>query len=169
MQATIGGATVTVETGSLAISDAIGQRTTCDFRVRDDIGANKFVANQPVTVTDDSGLVNFAGFIDLSRRQKPVKTSLLLHTIKCKDMHYLADKRIAATSYANQTCGFMVNDLVTNYLAGEGVGTLANMCTANESNVETDTTRVAAANSTITRDTTRPLQCAARLKIDATG
>src|SRR5260221_4950134 len=54
-------------------------------------------------------------------RQSPGWASTMIHTLACADQHYLADKRIAATSYANQTVGFMVTDLCTNYLAAEGV------------------------------------------------
>src|SRR5258708_189257 len=118
---TIGGVPVVVVAGSFNIFDAIGQRSTCNFIVRDDIGASKYRANQPVTAIDGNGVLIFAGFIDRARREKPGATSLLYHTIKCKDMHWLADKRTVATSYTNQTCGFMVQDIVNNWLAAEGV------------------------------------------------
>jgi hypothetical protein len=63
----------------------------------------------------------FTGYVMDAQRQSPGWSSTMLHDLACADNHYLADKRIAATSYANQTCGFMVTDLWTNYLAPEGV------------------------------------------------
>lgn len=45
----------------------------------------------------------------------------VLHQIGCVDDHYHADKLIVAKSWVGQTCGFMVNDLITTYLAAEGI------------------------------------------------
>ena len=43
------------------------------------------------------------------------------HYINCKDMTYLADKRLIAKSYLNMYCGDIVRDIITNYLGVEGV------------------------------------------------
>ncbi len=166
MQVTISGTPVTIVPLSLNISDAIGQRSVASFTVQDAAGASHFLAGQPVIVRDDSGFVVYSGYIFKAKRATGSSYSnLLLHQVTCQDQHYPADKRIAATSYASQTCGFMVNDLVTNWLAAEGVGTRNNLLSVNQSNVETDTTGFTAVlSATLTRDTTQHWQGAASLK-----
>ncbi len=46
---------------------------------------------------------------------------MLLTSFTATDQHYLADKRIIANLYRNKTTGFIVQDIVTNILAEEGV------------------------------------------------
>ena len=49
------------------------------------------------------------------------KSGGLHYSIQCIDWHYLADKRIAAETYADEYFGFVFNDLVTKYLLGEDI------------------------------------------------
>ena len=63
----------------------------------------------------------FTGYITNPAEQKPGFQSLLSTTLTSTDQHYLADKRIVAALYRNKTCGFIVNDLLTNILSQEGV------------------------------------------------
>lgn len=120
---TIAGVSVTLlgMDGNPSISDAIGQRSTCKLVVRDDLGTARYAQGSAVYVYDNTGALIFGGIVQTDTIQKPSWGNLLLHSVACADWHYLADKRIVATSYANVTCGFMVNDLVTNFLASEGV------------------------------------------------
>lgn len=105
---------------SLSIEDAIGERSTASFIVYDEQGQYHFSQNQKVEIYDGIDLV-FAGFIDLPNEQEIPGTTSLTHTIRCKDNHYLADKRIIAKAYESITTGAVVNDIITNYLATEGV------------------------------------------------
>lgn len=141
MQVTISGTPVTIVPLSLNISDAIGQRSVATFTVLDNAGAFHFLAGQPVTILNDAGLLLYSGSVFGAKRATGSSYSnLLLHQVTCQDQHYPADKRIAATSYASQTCGFMANDLLTNWLAAEGIYAVRNLLTANQSSWETDTT-----------------------------
>lgn len=159
---TISGQTVTLMAGSLQINTAIGQRSTCTFDVQDLSASLHFVKGQPVIVSVPiSGQTTrlFGGVVWTAKRQQETLRSLQYKiTVTCADWHYLADKRIAATSYANQTCGFMVKDLVTNYLAAEGVTYQRgiNKFTAQQSDVESsDMTAFSKGSSvTISQDTT---------------
>ncbi len=117
----ISGSQVSVLAGTLNIDDAIGERSTCSFVVRDNAGAMHFRKGQPVQVIDDEGRLVFAGVVDSAQEQKPGPRPLLLHRITCADWHYLADKRIAAKSYENMAAGDIVSDLLASYLHAEGV------------------------------------------------
>jgi len=119
----IGGNQVNILSGTLNIDDMIGERSTCTFVVRDDNGTASYRKGQPVEVEDDSGVLVFAGVIDSAEEVKPGPSALKLHTIRCIDWHYLADKRIAAKAYENTLAGDIVKDLVSNYLQAEGIGT----------------------------------------------
>jgi hypothetical protein len=163
---TIGGTPVTLVPNSLNIVDSIGQRSVANFTVLDTAGAFHFVCGQPILITDNTGLVVYAGEVaDAIRGTASSYSNMLLHQITGADWHLLADKRIAATSYASRTCGYMFLDLLTNYLWAEGVGYLNNLLTVNQSNVETNTTGFAAVHAaTLTQDTAQAWQGTHSLK-----
>lgn len=121
MQITIGGVAVTIIEGSLSIDDAIGERSTAAFVVRDSAGASHYQKGPPVELRDDANALVFAGVIDSAQEQQPGSGTLLLHTIRCTDWHYLADKRIAAKAYESRYAGDVVRDLAETYLVPEGV------------------------------------------------
>ncbi|MGE5589195.1 MAG: hypothetical protein ACM3ZA_00990 [Bacillota bacterium] len=121
MEIKVGGATVAIIEGSLSIDDAIAERSTAAFVVRDAAGASHYQKGQPVEVRDDANTLIFAGVIDSAQEQQPTPGLLLLHTIRCADWHYLADKRIAAKAWENTLAGAIVQDLISSYLAAEGV------------------------------------------------
>src|SRR5258708_19105926 len=76
---------------------------------------------QRVQVKDGSGVVVFSGFITTPQEQKPGFPNALDTQIVCMDQHFLADKRVVATLYRNQTCGYIVNDMLNTILSQEGV------------------------------------------------
>lgn len=67
----------------------------------------------------------YAGYIDKAGEKKVSGNANIgytkFHTISCADMHYLSDKRIIAKAYSNVTAGYIVEDLITEKLADEGV------------------------------------------------
>ncbi len=114
----------------------------------------------------------FAGVVMSAARSSPGWSSTMIHSLACADWHYLADKRIAATTYSNQTIGFMTTDLYNTYLASEGVTIQrgVNYFSANQSNVETDTSGFyAVGNVALTRDTSTFTQGLASLRGDTDG
>lgn len=156
----INGTLISADAGSLMIDDTVGQRTTCEFIVRDDAGATTFQQGQSVKVVDDSNnnSILFQGFIDNIQQTKRSYAATLSHDIQCADYHYLSDKRIAAKTYTNQTCGYIVKDLLSSYLTAEGVVAAlgSNLLTLNQSDIETDTTGFSAnGGATLTRDATQ--------------
>jgi len=118
---TITGQAVNIEAGTLTIQNAIGQRSTADFVVTDTTGSLHFDEGQSVTIVDYLSTLLFFGYVASSTETKPGYGAVLQHRIQCMDAGYLADKRIAAKAYTNQTAGAIVNDLLSTYLAPEGV------------------------------------------------
>lgn len=112
---------------SLQIYNAIEQRSTASFTLVDRTGTASYVKGQSVTIFEGWPIPPFihplfAGFIEaVDRRKVSPKSDIIYWTIDCIDNHYLADKRIAVEVYTNKTAGFIVDDLITNYLAAEGV------------------------------------------------
>lgn len=159
---TISGVTVSVAAKSFKINNAIGQRSTCSFDVQDLSGTLSFQRFQPVIITAPiNGQTTrlYAGIVwNADRKQVTLQSRQYVITITCADWHTIADRRIVATSYANQTCGFMARDIVTNYLASEGVTYQrgVNKFTAQQSDVESsDMTAFSKGSSvTISQDTT---------------
>jgi hypothetical protein len=101
------------------IQKRIEERSTASFVVQDLTASESFQHGQPVEIL--WGFEKYTGYIDTPEHEPIRGNDSLLHSIACKDQHYLADKRIAAASYENETCGYVVDDLYDNYLAGEGV------------------------------------------------
>ncbi len=106
---------------SLSIDDRIGERSTASFTVRDLGAALSFEQGDPCDIYDDDDNIIFAGFIDSVDIREITPGTGLFHAVKCTDNHYLADKRLAAESYEDKSCGYIASDLLTNYLADEGV------------------------------------------------
>src|SRR5437867_256067 len=100
---------VTVLAGSLIINSSIGRRSQASFTVHTDSGTH-FQQYQQVTIYDQSSVLVFSGYITNPKEQKKGFQSTLLHSITCTDQHFLADKRVIAATYANRTCGFIVQD-----------------------------------------------------------
>src|SRR5260221_5262416 len=76
---------------------------------------------QQVQVQDGNGVLVFSGYITTPQEQKPGFPNALDTQIVCMDQHFLADKRVVATLYRNQTCGYIVNDMLNTILSQEGV------------------------------------------------
>src|SRR5260221_5264638 len=76
---------------------------------------------QQVQVQDGNGVLVFSGYVATPQEQKPGFPNALDMQIVCMDQHFLADKRVVATLYRNQTFGYIVNDMLNNILSQEGV------------------------------------------------
>ena len=120
---TIAGTSVQILENSFSIDDEVDVRSTCGFTVRDDTGLLRFKYGQPVSVVDSSLGTLFAGYIQspVSKNQPPNTTNLIM--ITCMDCHYLADKRqnTNTQSYNGWYAGDIATDMLSRYLAAEGV------------------------------------------------
>lgn len=108
-----------VITGPVTIDKRIEERSTAQFSVLDLTATDDIDRGEPVEIK--WGYETFGGFVDDPSLSQIKGNNSLIHDITCMDYVYLADKRIAAASYENKTCGYIVNELITNYLASEGV------------------------------------------------
>ncbi len=120
----IDGVLVTLLAGSLSLDNRIEERSTASFTIIDLTAALSYQRGQVVVVysgetATPTGTKLFAGFIETPDKVRDGNG--LLHTIQCKDNHYLADKRLVVKSYADKTLAFIVTDIITDYLAAEGV------------------------------------------------
>lgn len=90
-----------------------------------EIAAN-LTAGLPVSVTILRNGVSellFAGTFDTvkEKRVDGLQSTYIDYAISCADQHYILDKRKVAKAYIGQTISFIVNDILTEYLADEGV------------------------------------------------
>lgn len=118
---TVSGQRVETLVGNFTIEDRIQERSIARFAVRDDEGAKVFQRGQPVQVKNKDNEKLFTGFIDSASEVVIPGGTAKIHSISCTDNHYLADKRVVAKVYFNRTAGYIVNDLITTYLAEEGI------------------------------------------------
>jgi hypothetical protein len=108
---------------SIDIDDAIGQRSTASFTIVDKIGNKRFKKGQNVEIYDNDGTtLIFGGVIDRPvAKYMSLASNAKFHGITCADWHYFADKRIIAKVYREMYAGDIVRDIITNYLAAEGI------------------------------------------------
>lgn len=118
---TIGTSPVSIFATSLLAKSKIGRRGELAVTVYDPLGVNHFQQYQQVNLFDQQANLVFSGYITNPIETKPGFGPLLLTQFTATDQHYLADKRVLAKLYRNQTCGFIVQDIVTNILSAEGV------------------------------------------------
>ncbi len=107
----------------LVIGNETGQTRTFDGRIDElaifttSFSQAEFVA----LVVEAQANFLFKGVVATSREKRMAPAGGLHHSIKCVDWHYLLDKRLVAEAYTAKTAAFIVNDLITNYFAAEGV------------------------------------------------
>lgn len=124
----IGGASVNVVAGTLSVTSQIGQRSQGSLGVWSALGVYWQYGTQ-VQVYDASGALAFAGYTTKDEAAKSPGarqgTGYLEHTISLMDNCYRADKRRAFKTYLGLSAGAIVRDLLTSYLAAEGVTSTA--------------------------------------------
>jgi hypothetical protein len=106
--------------GSLSIDHRIEQRSTASFSVNDQSAIFDFYDGQPIEIILHGDII-FSGVIYAPDTERLERATMVRHGFTATSWMYLADKLLAAKSYENKTCGFIVNDLITSYLAAEGV------------------------------------------------
>lgn len=107
--------------GSLNIEKRIEERSVARFALEDLTASDSYVRGTPVEVFNLTPERIYSGFIDTPAKARISPNGGLIHDISCMDNHYLADKRLVVKPYANQTLGYIVNDIFTTYLEDEGV------------------------------------------------
>jgi hypothetical protein len=106
---------------SVLVSDTVNERSTANATLIDPSGALHFRRGDGIKIERANGALLFRGFIERAKESRLGTGGVREHTLECVDLHYLADKRVAAKSYTDTTCGGIVTDLLSEYLAAEGV------------------------------------------------
>lgn len=115
-----------LKVGTLNISDEINSRNTCSFTLWSSTGFNPDIG-QVITLVEDATTV-FAGTIDEIIETREVGmygTDLNEFQIQGVDYNQICDRHHVARIYTSQTLKQIVEDIVTQDLAGEGITTTA--------------------------------------------
>jgi hypothetical protein len=102
---------------STNIQNSVNERST---------GSVEFLNRGPmpgssVTIYDDSNNLIFGGYVARPSDEKQSRTSIIYSNVDLVDNSSIADRRIVAESYENQTVGYIARDILTKYLSSEGV------------------------------------------------
>lgn len=106
---------------SLTIDDEVNARSVARFGLVDKTGALDVQDGSPIEIYDYSGNLIFGGFVNYPRRINPIGTDALFYDVEAIDNHSLGDRYLVAEAFTNQTAGYIVNTILTNYLAADGV------------------------------------------------
>lgn len=107
--------------GSLSISYAVNERSTATVNILDKTGSYRPNVGDVFEVYDGATL-KFAGTIDDLPEEIIEGTSALIYSgVPIVDYNQIADRLLVAESYESKTAGYIVNEIITNYLASEGV------------------------------------------------
>ena len=109
--------------GTIDINDDIGRRSTASFVIVDRDKNMRFTKGKPVVILEADGITKmFAGCIESSSQgYTDVSGRSVLHRIQCTDWTYITDRRLVARAYESTLAGNIVKDLITTYLADEGI------------------------------------------------
>lgn len=117
---TIDGVAVLPSKRTLRIGNEVEARSTASFVVADAEATGHYVRGEPVIITDGANTL-FKGLVYSSKERRMAPAGGLYHTVKCMDWHYLADKRLVASSFTGDDAGTIATAIVTDYLADEGI------------------------------------------------
>lgn len=107
---------------SLTIEDEINTRSTARFQLVDKTGSALSITDgAPIEIYDYTGKLIFGGYTIFPRKVNPVGTDAVFYDLECVDMNCLADRYLVGEGYVSKTSGYIVNDLLTKYLASDGV------------------------------------------------
>lgn len=109
---------------SIVVEDNLNDKTnTCTFKLVDISGDGAPVTDDEIIITlaDDTKL--FGGFVTGVKLQKQA-SGVVEYSVNCVDYTYVLDRYLAHRSYTSQTDAAIIDDLVTRYCVGLGVGTV---------------------------------------------
>lgn len=124
MSVTIGGPdrTVMLARSSLRVSAPINGAASASFTLKDPLGTYWPDVGAPVDIYDENGTLIFGGSVDEPDSSQQLGTAKPMWTAtRCSDWHYLLDRRIVVQTYQGKTVDWIVGDLITRYLAADGI------------------------------------------------
>lgn len=111
---------VSVQAGSLQVTQSVGKKTQGQLTVRTDT-SSFFKENEQIAVYDQNNTLVSSGYLTKPQATKPGYKASLYWTLSYIGQEYLAKKRVVQANYANKTCGYIARDIFANVLAAEGV------------------------------------------------
>lgn len=108
------------EPGTLRIRDLLNERSAAEFSL---IATDSY-RPQPLDPVElrISGRLVFGGIVwEVEEELLAPGATARRMVLRCKDQHYLADRRLVAETYENMVAGDIVADLVAKYLRADGV------------------------------------------------
>lgn len=119
MKVKVNGQEVEIMKNTKSIEDAIEERTVASFVIIDKQGV-EYRKGQNVEIYEGEKLL-FSGIMEKPVKSKDSSAAIYYHAVDCIDWHYLADKRIVRGGYVSQAAGYIVRDIISQYLGGEGI------------------------------------------------
>jgi hypothetical protein len=118
--------TLKLRVNTLNFTDELNARNTLTCELNDLDGTYHPVVGQEVILYALDGVTRlFAGTIDepeeIAVLRRPTDTPVNIIRLTAVDFNQLADRKLAAEAYDNETFGNIVSDLITQYLAADGV------------------------------------------------
>lgn len=101
---------------SLRIKDALTSKVdTCSFILEDTEGGNKPSQGDEVIIYRGTPPVKiFAGEI-INAPQAQISPGIYNYAVRCADYSRRLDKRKVVETYTNQTCSYIINDIINSY------------------------------------------------------
>ena len=116
-----------VVVGSMRIASRLGTRNRASLALVDPTGAYRPAVGAEVIIDDGASTRYFGGFVDSFTESLTIEgnQAALSYEVECVSYDALADRRLVAASYesGSQTLSTIVTDVVTNFLAGDGLTT----------------------------------------------
>lgn len=107
---------------TLRISDKVNQRGTLSFNLIDKTASGyRPPSGAPVEIYDNANNLVFGGFVQNPQSNLIMGTSASTIPVNCTDNQSITDRKLVIESYDGWTAGAIVNDLISKYLAVEGI------------------------------------------------
>lgn len=121
LSATIGGVSVSLMAGSFRTSETLNNRPIASFVLRYVTTPEGNEGDEVIVTRDSDADRVFAGRVQGITLNVDESGNANFATYQCGGYEVLADRRLVAEVYTNKTAGFIVDDIVTKYLAPDGV------------------------------------------------
>jgi hypothetical protein len=118
---TIDGVSRPIKIGTFTASETLNNRPTCAFSVNYDSVLPGDEGDEVIITRSSDGEKVFAGRVVSIRHSTDESRNYKTASFTCGGYEVLADRRQVAEVYINRTAGFIVNDLVSKYLAADGI------------------------------------------------